>query len=343
MENTKTVSQISWKKLVSYFKSREIEVTDSDLNASWHSLEHKIESRRNRLRFTVAAAFAAAVVMAGLAIAFDKLGQGKKELIADHRSNFDEVTLILSSGKEVPLSDGATIEYSDGRIKADNEEIDLVRTHDGNDKLIVPDGKSAKLVLADGTTMYINAGSEVTFPPKFASSERTISINGEAYLDVKHDENAPFTVSTAKFKISVLGTAFNVNAYDNSSSSPEVVLLRGKVEVVSKTGENVILSPDQKASVSMNGDIAIDTVNANEYILWTKGILSLDATKIRSVVERMSHYYGVKITCSDDIADIELDGKLDLESGVWKALNWIANVGGFNLLRKDGGYELTSR
>ncbi len=342
------MSKSLFNKIISYFKEREIEFSADEIDVSWRQLIRRIENKRLRLKRLRIVSIVAASVMILLGFFYfvhDGQNSAKTMLVEAQIADTDDIMLVTSSGQVIKVGDGSTIEYSRNHISVDGSEVVNLSAHEenGQERLYVPDGRTAKLVMADGTSMFVNAGTNVSFPQRFKPGKREISVNGEVFLDVFHDESAPFSVNTPRFSVSVLGTAFNVNAYDGSMNRQEVVLLRGKVEVVSKSGEKIQLQPDEKVSISHKGKISSEKVNAEEYILWTQGILFMNTSTISSILERLSHHYGVNISYTDDIADIEIEGKLDLKCGVWDALNRIANTGGFNLLRETGGYKLTSR
>lgn len=342
------MSQSFFNKIISYFKEKEIEFDPDEVNVSWRKLKQRIETRQLRLkRLRMASVIVASVLilLGFFYVAHDGKKSSEASLAVMHNVDSDKVMLVTSSGQTISVSNGSTIEYTQSHILVDGCEVLNLNTREGSgiDRLSVPDGRTAKLVLSEGTIMFVNAGTIVSFPQRFEPLKREISVDGEVFLDVFHDETSPFKVITPRFNVFVLGTAFNINAYRVSRNKQEVVLLRGKVEVVSKSGEKIELQPNDKASISIKGKLNSEKVNAEEYILWTQGILFLNTSTISSILERLSHHYGVNISCTDDIADIELEGKLDLECGVWDALNQIANTGGFNLMREAGGYRLTSR
>lgn len=138
----------------------------------------------------------------------------------------------------------------------------------------------------------------------------------------------------------MLGTAFDINAYSDTSDDAEVVLLHGKVNIKSRSGKELILTPDNKATILSNGLIRKSHVNAEEYILWTKGILSLNNEPLRVILAKLSRYYGVSIHCSEEISQVIMSGKIDLECGIHEALERLSSTGGFTSVKQNNIYIL---
>jgi ferric-dicitrate binding protein FerR (iron transport regulator) len=121
-----------------------------------------------------------------------------------------------------------------------------------------PEGQRAEVVLSDGTKVWLNAKSSITFPNDFSGAERLVKLDGEAYFDVTHDDLKKFVVKTDEYQVKVHGTEFNVNAYSNSSVF-ETALIAGSVEVVSNaTAESIMLSPNKKVYAQNNKLVVTD-------------------------------------------------------------------------------------
>lgn len=138
----------------------------------------------------------------------------------------------------------------------------------------------------------------------------------------------------------VLGTAFDVKAYSKEDSYGEVVLLRGMVNVKKTSGSEARLTPDNKAIVPIAGMIRTESVNAADYILWTKGILPLNNGTVGDIIDDLSRYYDVKIICSEEIRSIRIAGKIDLQQGVEEALRNLSLTGGFTCTQQADAYVL---
>lgn len=256
----------------------------------------------------------------------------------------DDIRLVVSQEEVLHVKKGATVDYSqEGIVRVDEEKVAKNTTDNLYDQIIVPKGKYTRLILADGSSLHINAGTKVVYPKQFEKNRREIFVDGEIYIDVKQDESAPFIVKTAGFDVQVLGTAFDIKAYSGTFEDGEVVLVRGKVNVKSKSGKKMTLSPNNKATILSDGLIEKSQVNAEEYVLWTKGILSLNNEPLNVILAKISRYYGVDVQCADNIANIKIAGKIDLECGIEEALKRISVTGSFSFSKEEDTYMIESR
>lgn len=168
-------------------------------------------------------------------------------------STNEKVQLVLSNNEKLTIDGTETqLEYKkEGKVNVNSKQVDL--SPKGNpaqaqefNQLIVPVGRRSSITFADGTRLWVNSGSKVVYPVKFAKEKREIFVEGEIYLHVSRDEQKPFIVKTHQMDIKVLGTQFNVTAYENEANM-QVVLVSGKVEVNLDKCKNV-LAPNQMFS-----------------------------------------------------------------------------------------------
>lgn len=162
-----------------------------------------------------------------------------------------------------------------------------------------PLGVRTKFVLPDGTTGFLNSGSTLKYPVIF-TSERNVTLNGEAFFDVMRDEEHPFTVNTPHMSTKVLGTQFDVIAYKNENTE-EIILKEGKVEVYSNQGEKLeTLQPNQKLVLNtQTRQYNKSTVEALQYISWTEGKLVFRNENMLQVASRLGRWYNVEIEIKD--------------------------------------------
>jgi ferric-dicitrate binding protein FerR (iron transport regulator) len=162
-----------------------------------------------------------------------------------------------------------------------------------------PMGVRTKFVLPDGTTGFLNSGSTLEYPVIF-KSERNVKLTGEAYFDVAHDKEHPFTVTTPNLETKVLGTHFNVIAYENENSE-EIILEEGKVEVYSSQGKQLeILHPNHKLVLNTETRQYLKSlVEAEQYISWTEGKLVFRNESMQQVVNRLGRWYNTEIEVKD--------------------------------------------
>lgn len=356
MKNRISFLRKSISYLVSFYRMSDVySVTGQE--QVWHAIENGInrkERRLKNLKFSLISSVAAVIVGCIFLFNYRKslpqleetvnISQIAQQLKSDSTS--EEIQLYVSPNEVVTVDKGSTVTYTDKGIHVDGNQVAENESSlllDEYNKVVVPKGKYTKLVLSDGTTMFVNAGTSVTYPKQFAKNVREIFVDGEIFLDVVHNESCPFVVKTTDFDVKVLGTAFDVNAYSHSMESSEVVLVRGKVNVKSNLGKEVVLSSNQKAKIHRSGEIKSSAVKADDYILWTQGIMNLGIAPLRDILLRLSRYYGVEITCSQGISGIEIAGKIDLECTVDEALKRISNTGRFSVIRLGANYYLKEK
>src|SRR5690606_24164602 len=155
----------------------------------------------------------------------------------------------------------------------------------------------ASIILSDGTRVHLNINSSIVFPEKFADGSRVVEIEGEAFFEVKEDSQRPFIVKSKAISTKVLGTSFNVNAYDERDI--EVAVKTGHVEV-SSSGErpgNVVLNPDQKAKFIVDsGELTVEKVDMDKYLDWRNRTLVFDMDSLSEIISRISKAFNVQIS-----------------------------------------------
>jgi len=186
-------------------------------------------------------------------------------------------------------------------------------------QISVPAGQRLNIVLADGTSVWLNSNSTMKFPGAFTGNGRHVEIDGEAYFDVAKDAGNPFSVSTKYGEVQVTGTKFNVDAY-SSCSDFAVSLVEGSVNF--DNGSDVYrLTPGRRLSVTTAGAFTIGSVEP-EALEWVSGIVSFRNLPMSDILARFEKYYGVSVEMRrPDIAKERFSGKFYLDEGIEQALN----------------------
>ena len=238
--------------------------------------------------------------------------------------------LHLANGALVDLEkDNSKIALSgDQKITIDNEKvIDLNSADQADDskmnEVVVPFGKKSQLTLEDGTKVWLNAGSRMAFPTKFTGKKREIFLEGEGYFEVAHNPKLPFYVTTNEIAIKVLGTKFNISAYE-SDKLVETVLIEGRVALSERSAlsfikSESILMPSQKASYdrSRSSMVVNNEPNVEFAIAWTEGWFKFQRQSIDDVLNKLQRYYNVKFVISSGFPKEDLiTGKLDLKDSI---------------------------
>jgi transmembrane sensor len=156
--------------------------------------------------------------------------------------------------------------------------------------------KVISLTLGDGSKVWLNAASTLKYPTAFVGKERKVEITGEAYFEVAHNPAMPFRVSKGGTSVQVLGTHFNVNAYDDESSV-NVTLLEGSVSLSNANRQlPTVIKPGQQAKIAENGDIQLaNDVDVDEVMAWKNGLFSYKGADIESIMRQVSRWYNVEV------------------------------------------------
>lgn len=185
----------------------------------------------------------------------------------------------------------------------------------------VPAGQRTNVILSDGTSVWLNAGTTLQYPATFTKDHREVTIDGEGYFEVVHDETSPFIVHTYLMNIQVLGTTFDVKALA-ASNEFETSLIDGRVKVYSpaKEGEEYYLSPKQRLTYRDDSFQTSHIVDANTF-LWREGIYSFNQMPLDSILRDLERYYGVRIDQqNNEIRKVTLSGKFRIGDGIEYAL-----------------------
>lgn len=231
------------------------------------------------------------------------------------------VQLVLSENKTMSI-DGkeTTVEYQkEGGVSVNSEDVEVEPKDEevqSFNQLIVPVGKRSSLLLADGTKIWVNSGSKVIYPAKFAENKREIFVEGEIYLDVSHDEAKPFIIKTRQMEVQVLGTQFGVSAYENEPDQ-KVVLVHGKVNVAVNGQKRTVLNPNQMYLYDNGRKISsVKEVDVNDYVAWKDGYYQFDHEFLGVILNKLCKYYGVRISWDSKVSELVCSGKLDLRDDI---------------------------
>ena len=195
----------------------------------------------------------------------------------------------------------------------------------------VPAGQRANLTLPDGTNVWLNARSEMRYPAVFTGNKREITLDGEAYFEVTHNEDKPFVVQTNKCNVEVLGTKFNVEAYSDSEDFC-TSLMEGSVRVSDKgnPSETVLLSPNHMVSLE-NGQLSTSPILDFDVFRWKEGLICFRNMNFEQLMLRFEKCYGVRIVVENKhLVNYICSGKFRISDGIDNALR---------ILQKDAKYS----
>ena len=204
-------------------------------------------------------------------------------------------------------------------------------------ELSVPAGQRAHILLPDGSKVWVNAGSTLSYPSVFGD-ERRVKLTGEAFFEVAKG-NKPFIVSTGRVDVKALGTQFNVFNYPKEELA--VALLEGSVRIYRPECERqgVILKPNQQLTED-NGRFLISSIDKNP-IIWKEGLYAFDKQKLKDILKKLELYYDVRILVKNpSILEYEYTGKFRQRDGVMEVLRIIQKIHPFKIEQKEDTNEI---
>ncbi|MEP1034106.1 FecR domain-containing protein [Ekhidna sp.] len=166
-----------------------------------------------------------------------------------------------------------------------------------------------RVILPDGSTVYLNEGASISFPEGFNDKQREVKLRGEAFFNVVKDESRPFTISTSSTKVKVLGTSFNVNA---TNSFTEVSVKEGIVEVKQTTGNERVILTEGLAAISNEYGLNKKSADAN-FDSWKTGLFFFEETELQDAVKSLNTFYDDKIVLKSTTSGCNLTAKFNVD------------------------------
>lgn len=305
-------------------------------NFSEFERTHMLPVRKLWLRIAVAASIVIACTVGGYNYFFsEKINTQTEFAVADDIvPGKNAATLTLANGKKIALADAHNGELakeagvvitksSDGQLIYEiKDKGNLAGTK--NNTLSTARGETYRVRLPDGSLVWINAATTLTYPASFATlKKRTVELNGEAYFEVSKDKTRPFIVKTAKQQLVVLGTHFNVNSYIDEGQTV-TTLLEGSVKINDET----LLKPGEQAQLSDHGSMNVHLANIEEALGWKNGFFLFDKDDLPAVMRQISRWYNIDVKYEGEIPKASFDGKVYRNLNLSKALEVLkyANV-----------------
>jgi len=234
--------------------------------------------------------------------------QGAVLTLADGRSvvldSLQNGVIATQNGSKILLNNGHLI-YDKHSLAEDNAQYNVITT---------PRGRQFQLTLADGTQVWLNAGSSLRYPTYFDGKERKVEITGEAYFEVAKNVRMPFKVSiNNETEIEVLGTHFNVNAYENEATI-NTTLLEGSVKV-RHNSENDFIKPGQQLQVaqpnnSFQKSRLLNNVNITRIMAWKDGVFDFEDATLSEVMHQLERWYDIDVVYEKGIPKLEFYGRV---------------------------------
>lgn len=298
---------------------------------------------------------AAAVVVLSLGVAAYFLSNNNKTT-----GTVEQVAITIVQDVPAPQNNRATITLANGQTVyldsagngalASEGNVQVMKLADGQiaykgaaselvyNTLTNPKGSRViDMTLSDGSRIWLNAGSTITYPVSFAGDERKVEIKGEVYFEVAHNAAMPFIVSHDNMKVKVLGTRFNINAYDDEPDV-RVTLLEGSVRVASaianrqsaKDNEfSAVLKPGEQAAITgAHSPLTIDhSPNLAQVMAWKNGLFSFTGADLATVMRQLSRWYDVQVKYEGQIPDRKFSGEITHDLTLSQLMNGLQSLG----------------
>jgi len=327
-----------------------------------------------RARWTRWLPYAAALLITGLAGMWFLTGNwvANQDVVvvnaADIGPGGNRATLTLADGSTVNLSEaqsgiivGEEISYLDGSVIIDNGQL----TMDNDDapesslssinyQLSTPKGGTYQITLSDGTNVWLNSASTLTYPAQFEGNERVVELEGEAYFEVRNETldmrletplkstGRPFRVISKGQTVEVLGTQFNISAYaDEAEIKTTLVEGRVKVNAAESPFEGLLLVPGEQAILT-GTMMRKQQVDVEQFIAWKDGLFSFRETELHAVMSQLSRWYDVTIAYQDNVPTTHYYGAISRNESLAGVLELLQQSGlNFKIERADGTHKLT--
>jgi ferric-dicitrate binding protein FerR (iron transport regulator) len=286
-----------------------------------NELPEKVIQINNRRSFKWIRWAAAAVILFAVGILWITINNkqnfapsetAKTSKPSDIAPGHDGAVLTLADGTKIVLDNAQDGKITDVAVKNGNK-VSYENTNQAKveyNTMATPKGRQFSLVLPDGTQVWLNAASSITYPTAFVGNERKVSITGEAYFEVAHYASKPFHVNVNGMDVQVLGTHFNINSYSNEQSV-KTSLLQGSIRIT-VAGKTQVVKPGEQTEVSNNKEIRlIKNADVDAAVAWKNGFFQFSGMGIESVMRQLERWYDIEVKYEGKIPDRQFAGQID--------------------------------
>ncbi len=304
----------------------------------------RIKQKKIALAYWGKIAAGIALVISTGTLAWFLLSKNNPFPFEDNGVNGERGKIILSDGSTREFDSEKTVirQMLSGNLTVNNDTIKLSNAvgepdNKGMNQIIIPYGKRSEVTLPDGTHIWLNSGSRLSYPSVFASDSREVFLSGEAFFEVSHDKNRPFFVFAKELKVKVLGTKFNLSAY---SEDPVIrtVLLEGKInasknqlfakETSLSPGEGITFNKEEGTMIRGKADVRL-------YTSWIDGYLFFENEPTTEVFKKLERYYNCEIRVDEKLSGNTFSGKLDLSDDIRHVLENISFASSLTVSEQD--------
>lgn len=321
----------------------EQEVVKETIHSELLSSIARQKRRQIRIRTWYAAAAVILLILSS-GLYFNNLKKKTTVIAKTESPRFKNDVLPGDNRAILTLDDGSQINLDDAQngVLASENNTDIRKTGSGQleysagNKLIetvkyntlsTPMGGQYQLSLPDGSRVWLNSGSSIRFPTAFIGKERIIELKGEAFFDIRENKKMPFIVKTnMSMDIRVLGTQFNVMAYDDEKSI-NTTLLEGSVQLLKESG-TAFLEPGQAAILNKGtGKIKVETADVDEAVAWKNGYFIFSNENIESIMRKVSRWYNVEVDYQGNLSNKDFVGTISRDKNISEILKMLELTG----------------
>jgi ferric-dicitrate binding protein FerR (iron transport regulator) len=281
---------------------------------------------------------AAAILLIGAGVLFEMMRGSVRPAVVSGGAGAGQDIAPGGNKAVLTLSDGTTITLDStvsGAI-AQQGNTSIVKQADGRivynaqgagagevmmNTMRTPRGGQYRLTLPDGTQVWLNAASSITYPAAFTGRQRNVKVSGEAYFEVTKDNERPFVVDVeGGAPVEVLGTHFNINGYTDEGGV-KTTLLEGIVRI-----DRVILKPGQQAQMGRQGLAVMNNVNIDKVMAWKNGLFNFEDVGLKEVMRQLERWYDIEVVYEKDVPDIRFEGEISRNINLSNLLKVLARA-----------------
>ena len=229
--------------------------------------------------------------------------------------------LLKSSTTGIVASQGSTEirRNADGQIVYTRPAgMDGSNSRELSNKISTPRGGETQICLPDGTKVWLNAASSLKFPTIFSGNQRRVELSGEAYMEVAENKQLPFIVSAGGTEVEVLGTRFNINAYQESGAI-KATLLQGAIKFKNKN-HDVRLKPGEEGIAATNGKLQVRAANLADVMAWKNGLFIFQNESIQKIMTEAARWYNIDVEYIGGVEELKFDAILNRSENISELL-----------------------
>lgn len=275
---------------------------------AWQQVRKQTIAKKKTFRLPVwtrYAAMVAIIVFTGM-IYFSK--QPTSTIREVNMEEFSQPTLLLENGEKIALTEESfSMQKKDVVIKNDarnklvyEPQKEEKKITIQNNHLVIPKGKTYQLLLSDGTRIWLNSETEITYPTRFVGNKREITLIGEAFFEVAKNKEKPFIVNANGMEVKVLGTSFNVSCY-TADKTISTTLIEGSVSVKTENKKTVTITPSEQFTYNRdNAKTDIRIVNTELFTSWIDGKYIFKDATLEDIVKKLQRWYDFSVNYEDE-------------------------------------------